>query len=1054
MMRFGPVTYLLLGAIGFMFPQMVRSQAYTSTQYASADGFPNQFVYSIQQDEQGYLWVGTGEGLLRFNGQEFMHLFEGDSLAENFVSASLHESSGRIWYGHQNGGITIMDGKTFKVASNKAIPKGQINRFRLSPSGEPWFSIQGRGLVKALNDGKYIAFENEFRDLIIRDFEFVSETELLVATTEGVFVYQINDFGFPVLSSSNAILEGKEVHALLKDGNAFYMGTNAGLYLIPTAELMQGRAYPMAQGLLSSADVRSLLFDKDKNIWVSTWGKGLFKLLNSSKSFSRYTESISFLQSGQLQAPNINLVFQDREGTMWVGSHGAGLFKLSDKILEYVSVEEISGNANIYSLSSQKGTTIYGSYGSVVIYNAEQSELRVLKEEDGVPTDAVTCVYVDRKKTLWIGTEISGIHYMPRGAEKFTELPLEEDLLTKSINDITGSDQFIWIATKFGLYKYNTIIGTWFRYSTENELRHNDISAIWKDSTSNDLWVATQSNYLTKIRGKEITDYPIIEGNEALKITGIQQDRDGNIWISTYGDGVYWHNLQSYVHYGRDDGLMSDYCYGIRLDGEGTAWVSHRGGVSRIKPSSGQIRVLTGKDGFIGDCHRNAIVIEGDKGILFGTDKGLMRYYRGRDQVNTTPPKIDLLGITVTIDNEDQTFHEGPIELPAGAYRVRFDFIGLTFRKTEDVTYRYILNAYDLDTTLTNVNFAQYNRLEEGSYEFTVVACNSDGYCSEESIRVQISIAKPFYKRTWFLATTSAGLISLIFLVIRVRERQQKRAKEFLQRELDKRTHEVVEQRDELERKNKDITDSINYAKRIQSAIIPAAKKLSDVLPDSFIYFRPRDIVSGDFYWLNQYGDKLLIACADCTGHGVPGAFMSIIGSTVLQDTLSRQEVTSPTQVLFRLDDEIQKLLNAEQGEDKPRDGMDISVCEIDLKTREVRIASAMRPVFLYRGGEEIQVKGSRHPIGGGYKDDKEFNMQTYQMQAGDMIYMFSDGYADQFGGPEGKKLKIARMRELFEFMHSRPAEFQQNTLHTTLLKWMGDYKQVDDILVMGIRIK
>lgn len=290
-------------------------------------------------------------------------------------------------------------------------------------------------------------------------------------------------------------------------------------------------------------------------------------------------------------------------------------------------------------------------------------------------------------------------------------------------------------------------------------------------------------------------------------------------------------------------------------------------------------------------------------------------------------------------------------------------------------------------------------------------------------------------------------------LTIRFRERQQKRIKNYLQRELDKRTREVVIQRDQLERKNKDITDSINYAKCIQTAILPVPEEMDEALPGSFIFFRPRDIVSGDFYWFNTYSDKALIACADATGHGLPGAFMSIIGVTVLQDTLSLKEINSPSDVLFRLDREVRKLLSADKGDDNPRDGMDISICEVDLKSKEVRIASAMRPVIVFKDGEEMYLKGSRNPIGGGYSEEKDFSMTTLQLSSGDMVFMFSDGYPDQFGGPEGKKFKISRFREMLAFLHDKPKDIQQNTLASTLDKWMGETSQIDDIIIMGIRI-
>ncbi len=1029
------------------------SQAYTSRSYGPAEGFPNLFVYGINQDIDGYLWVGTGEGLLRYNGQNFLPVFQGDSLAENFISAVFKSNNGNIWYGHQNGGITIQTEDGYKILKNRTIPKGSVIKFREAPNGDIWFCVQGKGLVRYFENGKLAAFEAEFRDKFIRDFVFINDKELLVATTEGLLKYTFNDFGFPMHKKQDVWLENKEVSSLLFFNRALYCGTSDGIFLSPVLEGSSLNFTPVANAFLSNTDVRNLFIDNEKNIWAGTWGNGLYKIIYGNKSETKYNTVIPFAPTGQLTSKNINCIFQDREGTIWIGTHGNGLVKLSDKILEYRDLSHLTGNENIYTVRNFNRNTYYGSFGCILVHNKKYDELKVLNQEQGLPADAVTSIYVDRKGVLWAGTQNSGTYYKKTEDEKFTNLSLEEDLLTKSVNDITGSDQFIWIATKFGLFKWNTITNSYFVYSTENELRHNDINAIYKDTSSNDIWLATQSNYLTKIRGKEITDYKILEGDDALKITGIQLDENGEPWISTYGDGIYHMQGDKFIHYSRVEGLLSDYCYGLKHDNEGNAWITHRGGISRLKKSTGQIKVFSVKDGFVGDCHINAIDFEDDNGLLFGTDKGVVKYYAGRDLVNTIPPKIDLINIIVSADNEDQIFETDDISLSAGAYRIKFQFIGLSFKNTENITYKYHLSGYDLDTNVSNVNYAQYNRLEEGNYTFTCIACNSDGFCSEEYISVNIYIATPFYKRTWFLAGSSFLLIALVFGVVRYREQQQKRTKMMLQRELDKRTKEVVEQRDELERKNKDITDSINYAKRIQSAIMPVDSKLQSLLPDSFLYFKPRDIVSGDFYWVNRYDNRVVVACADCTGHGVPGAFMSIIGSTILQDSLTRPEVSTPSDLLYRLDNELQKLLSSEKGFDKPRDGMDISVCEIHLDTKNIRLASAMRPVIIFKNGEEVQWKGSRFPIGGGYTENKDFSMYEIQLNKGDIIYMFSDGYADQFGGTEGKKLKLSRMREMFAFMHGKDAAFQYATLDSQLKKWMMDQHQVDDILVMGLRI-
>jgi serine phosphatase RsbU (regulator of sigma subunit) len=266
-----------------------------------------------------------------------------------------------------------------------------------------------------------------------------------------------------------------------------------------------------------------------------------------------------------------------------------------------------------------------------------------------------------------------------------------------------------------------------------------------------------------------------------------------------------------------------------------------------------------------------------------------------------------------------------------------------------------------------------------------------------------------------------------------------------------------MQQKEEIENKNRDITDSINYAQRIQASILPPIRRLNETFSGNFLFYQPRDIVSGDFYWYDRiWGNKFVIVCADSTGHGVPGAFMSMIGTTLIKDICSRGEVNSPAAILRTLDKEIRDALNQNLEAEKSNDGMDIIVAEIDLDSNYVRLASAMRPVILYTNGEQKYLKGSRSSVGGRFDDDgleKEFLEEEFQLQKGDIIYMFSDGYPDQFGGPLGKKFKMVRLKNLLRDIHDKPMEEQYNYIKSNFLLWKEDLEQVDDVLFMGIKI-
>jgi len=289
---------------------------------------------------------------------------------------------------------------------------------------------------------------------------------------------------------------------------------------------------------------------------------------------------------------------------------------------------------------------------------------------------------------------------------------------------------------------------------------------------------------------------------------------------------------------------------------------------------------------------------------------------------------------------------------------------------------------------------------------------------------------------------------------MRTREKEQKKIQVYLEKELDARTSVVMRQKYELELQNIEITDSINYAKRIQTSILPDFQKLRDFFNDAFILFRLRDIVSGDFYWFDMIDDdKFILVCADSTGHGVPGAFMSMIGSTLLQDIIGRQRIVQPSQILKVLDKQLFSTLNQNVELGVANDGMDMVVCEINIKKRHIRFASAMSPVIIMMGGESFYIKGNRSSVGGESVIEKYFDDQEYYLNEGDSFYLFSDGLPDQFGGTDGKKMKIARLKKLIEDVNNLPMSGQKEVISKFFDEWKGEYEQVDDILLMGLRL-
>jgi serine phosphatase RsbU (regulator of sigma subunit) len=263
---------------------------------------------------------------------------------------------------------------------------------------------------------------------------------------------------------------------------------------------------------------------------------------------------------------------------------------------------------------------------------------------------------------------------------------------------------------------------------------------------------------------------------------------------------------------------------------------------------------------------------------------------------------------------------------------------------------------------------------------------------------------------------------------------------------------ELKEAYDQIEEKNREITSSIAYAKRIQNALLPECSEIPWLTEHSFILYLPRDIVSGDFYWFTEFDGTIFFAAADSTGHGVPGAFMSMLGISFLDEIVNRREILEPAAILDALRSEVVRSLHQTGKDEESKDGMDIALVAIYPDKRKVSYAGAYNSAYLLHEGSLTEVPADHMPIGIHRVMDLPFGQHEFQAEAGDVLYLFSDGLADQFGGPKGKKFKYQQLQELFVEVHTMPLEEQRNLIGKRFTEWKGSLDQVDDILVVGIR--
>jgi phosphoserine phosphatase RsbU/P len=272
-------------------------------------------------------------------------------------------------------------------------------------------------------------------------------------------------------------------------------------------------------------------------------------------------------------------------------------------------------------------------------------------------------------------------------------------------------------------------------------------------------------------------------------------------------------------------------------------------------------------------------------------------------------------------------------------------------------------------------------------------------------------------------------------------------------KEINKQKEKLEKEHVKISQQRKEIIDDITYSKRIQKAILPTNELVCEIFPEHFILNIPRNIVSGDFYWVGNKSGKKIITVADCTGHGISGAFMTMAGIAYMNDIFNRYNIEDPAEFLFLLREQVMKLLHQKGVEGEASDGMDVALCIIDEEKKSITYAGANNPVYhVNEHGINIS-KADRMPIGIHVNFTTPFTSQTFHYKDGDMLYLFTDGYPDQFGGPDNKKFRYKQFQDLLASLHNHPVNDQSEILYKTFIDWKGNEEQVDDILILGIRL-
>ncbi len=1044
------VTFFTLSAALF-------GQSFQIMRFGIEDGLCHESTYNMNQDSHGFLWIATTQGLCRFDGKNFTSNFLGDQLPSSIAQTSFIDSKGRVWFGYMDGFISYFDGVKFTVLEPEEDSKSNIVGFVEDKSGDILAMTQSTGLIIIGSDMTMTYDTNSFPGKFVSKAYLMDDGKLLVGGFDGLSLYtRGND---SIYFSEIGLIPGlpfARIQTIVSGQvpDTYWIGTeDEGMFMISgkggDLEEYVVTQIGIGQGIGYSS-INSIYTGDKGYLWISDYGYGVYRFRVDEAG--ELTDKLFFNEKSGLPELYIKDIFQDDEGNIWFASQGSGIAVLRDQAFTFYSFEQDQDIPAISAICTKGIDNWFGSEAGLIWINRDKvSDRRVYTTVNGLPNDKITDLFLDADKNLYVALEYSGVYLLKNGSQRLIPFFKADNSLGNSINAIDGDENTIWLATNNGVYSVDLKNGAIDHRSTNTGLPHNVINDIMIDHEG-EVWIATRSSGLYCITKDE--SYTL-QGDPKLEFVDMTIDAQENIWATTKEDGVFKFDSDSIAAFSTDNGLKAKYTYAVGIDPNGQVWVGHRLGLSKIDPETRNISVFGPETGFTSDILYRSINVNEDGVVFFGTNDGLIVYDSKRARKDTIAPRLSVVQLNISDSIYDTS---ADIKLPYGAYKIRIDFVGINLSSPEQVTYQYKLEGFDLDwSEPTRETFARYPRIEDGQYTFLLKACDGNSNCSEEPLSLNISVKIPIWKAWWFIVTLIVVAIFSVFLIIKIRERKQKALQEYLETQLDVRTREVIHQKEEIETKNRDITDSINYAQRIQASILPPIKKLHNTFSGSFVFYQPRDIVSGDFYWYDRLGeDKFLIVCADSTGHGVPGAFMSMIGTTLIKDICLRPDVKKPSDVLRTLDLEVREALNQNMETDGSNDGMDIIVAEFDLKTNMFSVSSAMRPVILYLNGEQIYVKGSRSSVGGQLDDEhatKEFDNQQFQLNKGDIVYMFSDGYPDQFGGPLGRKFKMVRLKNLLRDIHDKPMEDQYNYIKSNFFLWKEDLEQVDDVLFMGVKI-
>ncbi|MFL5763156.1 MAG: two-component regulator propeller domain-containing protein [Bacteroidia bacterium] len=1039
------------------------AQHYNFRQYNVQDGLAHSQVSTILQDRKGYLWFATyGGGLSRFDGKNFRNFTEKDGLPNNIIRPMIQAKDGKIWMGTMGSGLCWYDGKKFGVLKDSAVKINEkIYTVIETGNGDIWFGADN-GLYRY--DGKQVKHFTEkdgFPEVPVMSVYQDKCGDIWSALWEHG-VYRSDENGRQIRNFTEK--DGLSYHTQMcfnedEEGNLWVSGFKG---MCKGTRSPHGAITKFERGFCDDLDnglTYMMLDDKKGSLWFATTDHGIVRFSKKEKKYTRISSK------NGLPGDVILSLMVDSEGNLWSSTWGMGVAMFQgDRFIRFTKEDGLGSDLVSQVISDKHGGLIintaeglyhYDKLNGIRLYDKRLEKFRAL------------AIAIDDNDVLWLGDKTALYSFSNGSLKKY---PKDSGMNAIPVTSILCEGNNVWVASwSGGLCCFD---GRSFRsFTAADGLSSPYVYTIVKGKKGG-IYIGTWDGGLNIYDGKKFVVYKKKQGLPSNNVISIVESKD-HIWVGTFGGGVCRFDGKHLLT--TKTGLSDDAVVALVVDKEDNLYVAGSKGLNKLDKSAfdaldggANCRFYGREEGFTEvECSHNAAVCDDEGNLWFGTKNGLTELNVKVDTIAEHITPVYITGFELSFENTDWKKFTDSIEPASGLpfepaldYRnnhVTFNFIGINTSNPDKVLYSYKLEGADTYySPATDKNEVTYSGLAPGDYTFFVNGYNPDQstHYIEYGAKYHFRILPPFWKRTWFYILCVIAAVFVVFFYTRWQTKKLARENRVLEEKVTERTAEIEKQKGEIEQKNvlveqknRDITDSINYAKRIQYTLLANEELLKENLDEHFVFFQPKDIVSGDFYWATKKDDKFYLAVCDSTGHGVPGAFMSLMNISFLNEAISEKNIEAPDEIL----NYVRQRLIGSVSKDGAQDGMDGILLCIDKTKNKITYAAGQNRPVLIRNNSIVQLEADKMPIG---KGERTTSFRSFElvMTGSDTLYLCTDGYADQFGGAAGKKFKYKQLHELLLKHHDQPMELQLDIYSKAINEWKGGLEQIDDILLVGIR--